>query len=86
MESELVSAGFVKHRYYVVERRDKNGEGKFSRRYTEYISFRKKLVELWPVIFIPVLPNKSFLGSSNEDILRSRIKYINHFWRKLIAN
>lgn len=42
------------------------------------------MVQLWPGIFIATLPNKALLISS-EDTIRSRIKYITHFWRILSA-
>jgi hypothetical protein len=54
-----------KHIGYTVNKKDRNGEGSFSRRYTEYISLRKKLVELWPGVFIPTLPSKTLIGSSD---------------------
>jgi hypothetical protein len=72
-----------KHIGYTAKKIDRNGEAVFTRRYTEYIAFRKKLSELWPSVFIPILPNKTLLGSSEEEIIRNRIKYIHHFWRKL---
>jgi hypothetical protein len=60
-ESEMPN----KHVGYTVKKNDMNGESSFTRRYTEYISFRKKLVELWPALFIPTLPNKTLIGSSD---------------------
>ena len=72
-----------KHVSYTIKKTDRNGEGSFTRRYTEYLAFRRKLVELWPGLFIPTLPNKTLIGSSEEEVIRSRVKYILHFWRKL---
>lgn len=72
-----------KHIGYTAKRRDKNGEGVFTRRYTEYIALRKKLGELWPGIFLPCMPSKTLLGSSEEQVIQGRVKYISHFWRKI---
>ena len=33
-----------KHVSYTVKKADKTGEGSFTRRYTEYLAFRRKLV------------------------------------------
>ena len=72
-----------KHIGYSAKKKDKNGEGAFTRRYTEYIALRRKLAELWPGVFLPVMPSKTLLGASEEQVIRSRTKYIHHFWRKV---
>ena len=33
-----------KHVSYTIKKTDRNGEGSFTRRYTEYLAFRRKLV------------------------------------------
>jgi hypothetical protein len=82
-DTPVIAGGVNKHIGYTAKRKDKNGEGAFTRRYTEYIALRKKLSELWPGVFLPVMPSKTLLGASEEQVIRSRIKYIHHFWRKV---
>ena len=90
IEIEVVGSLFIKmglnqHIAYKLEARDRNGITKFTRRFTEHMVFRRVLVKMWPGIFIPVLPNKTLIGSSEEEVIRSRSKYLAHFWRALTA-
>jgi hypothetical protein len=55
-----------RHIGYTAKKHDKNGDSSFTRRYTEYIAFRKKLTELWPGVFLPTFPNKILIGSNEE--------------------
>lgn len=82
-DTPVTVSGINKHVGYTAKKRDKNGEGTFTRRYTEYIILRRKLAELWPGVFIPCMPSKTLMGSSEEQVIRSRTKYILHFWRQL---
>ena len=54
-----------KHIGYTASKKDRQGESVFTRRYTEYALFRKKLAELWPGVFIPHLPSKTLIGNSD---------------------
>lgn len=83
--SVFFKLGINQHIGYNIEARDRNGTTKFTRRFTEHMSFRRVLVKMWPGIFIPVLPNKTLIGSSDEEIIRSRSKYLAHFWRGLTS-
>ena len=75
--------GLTQHIGYTCEAKDRNGATKFTRRYTEYIVLRNMLVKVWPGVILPTLPSKTLIGSSEDELIRSRSKYINHFWRGL---
>jgi hypothetical protein len=63
-DTPVTQGGVNRHIGYTAKRRDKNGEGTFTRRYTEYMALRKKLSELWPGVFLPIFPNKTLIGAS----------------------
>lgn len=84
MSFEVVGTTTVKgHIFYDVVINDAKGNRKISRRYTEYILWRSKLLELWPCIILAALPSKTLIGVSEEDVIRSRSKYIVRFLRSL---
>ena len=53
-----------------------------NRRYKEFNALRKKLVERWPGIFIPNIPEKK-IGQKGKRITNMRVELINRFLKKL---
>ena len=53
-----------------------------NRRYKEFNALRKKLVERWPGIFIPNIPEKK-IGQKGKRITIMRVELINRFLKKL---
>lgn len=53
------------------------------RRYRDFASFREKLVERWPGVFIPNIPHKQMVGSNDKEVISMRIEMINRFCQKL---
>ena len=54
-----------------------------TRRYTEYVAFRHKLINLWPCLLISALPNKPLMGVSDEELYFSRSRYVIRFLKKV---
>ncbi len=54
-----------------------------SRRYRDFDALRKKFIERWPGVFIPNIPHKKTMGSTDKDIVDLRIEMINRFLKKL---
>ena len=54
-----------------------------NRRYRDFDALRKKLVERWPGVFIPNIPHKKTVGSTDKGIVDLRIEQINRFLKKL---
>ena len=55
-----------------------------SRRYRDFDALRKKMVERWPGIYIPKLPNKKkVVGSKGKKISMARVEVINRFLKKI---
>ena len=54
-----------------------------SRRYRDFDALRKKFVERWPGIYIPNIPHKKIVGSTDKDIVGFRIEQINRFLKKI---
>ena len=54
-----------------------------SRRYRDFDALRRKFVERWPGIYIPNIPHKKIVGSTDKDIVGFRIEQINRFLKKI---
>lgn len=54
-----------------------------SRRYRDFEALRKKMVERWPGIFIPKLPNKKKVGNKGKKISVIRVEMLNRFLKKI---
>lgn len=54
-----------------------------SRRYRDFDALRKKMVERWPGVFIPKLPNKKNLSDKGKKLSLIRIEMINRFLKKI---
>ena len=54
-----------------------------NRRYGDFDALRKKLVERWPGVFIPNIPHKKTIGSTDKGTVELRIEQINRFLKKL---
>ena len=54
-----------------------------SRRYRDFDALRRKFLERWPGIFIPNIPHKKTVGSTDKEIVDLRIEMINRFLKKL---
>ena len=54
-----------------------------SRRYRDFEALRKKMVERWPGIFIPKLPNKKKVGNKGKNISVIRVEMLNRFLKKI---
>ena len=54
-----------------------------SRRYRDFDALRKKMVERWPGVFIPKLPNKKNLSNKGKKLSLIRVEMINRFLKKV---
>jgi len=54
-----------------------------SRRYRDFNALRKKMVEKWPGIYIPKLPDKKKVGAKGQKISPIKIDVINRFLKKI---
>ena len=54
-----------------------------SRRYRDFDALRRKFIERWPGVYIPNIPHKKMVGSTDKDIVGLRIEQINRFLKKL---
>ena len=57
--------------------------GKITRRYSDFFALYEKLVQRWPGIYIPNIPHKKMVGSTDKDIVGLRIEQINRFCLKI---
>ena len=53
------------------------------RRFSDFFSLRKKLVERWPGIFIPAIPPKKAVGNLDDNTIETRMRVLNSFCYKL---
>lgn len=54
-----------------------------SRRFSDFVALREKFVEMWPGVFIPGLPHKKKVGSTDKEVIDMRIEMINRFCTKI---
>ena len=54
-----------------------------SRRYRDFDALRNKFLERWPGVFIPNIPHKKAIGSTDKENVDLRIEMINRFLKKL---
>lgn len=75
--------GLMSKNYYVYEivGKDKLGEFKSLRRFSEFEAIRKKLKDNWPGIFIPAIPDKT-LNNADAKVIEERILFLDHFVKK----
>ncbi len=52
---------------------------KLSRRYSDFFSLYEKLLQRWPGIYIPRIPQKKITGNKDPPIISKRIRLINRF-------
>lgn len=75
--------GIMSKNYYVYEivGKDKIGEVKAFRRFSEFEALRKKLKDNWPGIFIPAIPDKT-IKSTDVKVIEERVLFLDHFVKK----
>ena len=55
---------------YAVNGLDKNGVFYVHRRFSEFLLLRDKLLERWPAVYIPYLPEKKAFGNLSKEIVK----------------
>lgn len=68
---------------YDIEFTDKNGTGSTKRRYNDFFELRCRLVESWPGIVIPPVPEKKVQGNKDSDFVLERKSMLDYFFRRL---
>ena len=55
------------------------------KRYSDFFTLRKKLVQRWPGVYIPNIPPKKAIGNLDNSIIETRQRILNKFCEKLIS-
>lgn len=55
------------------------------KRYSDFFTLRKKLVERWPGVYIPNIPPKKAIGNLDEAIIETRKRILNKFCEKITS-
>ena len=53
-----------------------------SRRYRDFDALRNKFLERWPGVFIPNIPHKKAIGSTDKEIVDLKFKQCSKNFRK----
>lgn len=53
------------------------------RRFSDFYTLRKKLCERWPGVYVPNIPPKKTLGSTDDDTIETRMRLLNSFCYKI---
>ena len=56
------------------------------KRYSDFFTLRKKLVERWPGVYIPNIPPKKAIGNLDGGIIETRKRILNKFCEKITKN
>ena len=59
------------------------GEWSCRRRYSDFHELRNKMVENWPGIFIPGLPEKKKMGNLEEKFVKERQECLDNFCKEI---
>jgi sorting nexin-1/2 len=71
-----------KYIIYDVEGTDKDGNFKVKRRFKDFDELRTKLVESWPGILIPPLPEKKVQGNTDSEFVLERKGLLDYFIKR----
>lgn len=78
VEPKMTTAVF-KHVMYTVRGQDHLSSFEAQRRYKEFLALRKRLLNQWPVCYIPALPPKKAIGNKDKVFVEKRRKLLNEF-------
>ena len=71
------------HIKYTVVGIDADGEFTESRRFREFNSLRTVLVQRWPGIYIPALPEKKLVGGKDDKFVEERRGLLERFMKEI---
>ncbi|CAD8206419.1 unnamed protein product [Paramecium pentaurelia] len=79
--SEVKSSSMNKYLVYTVKGKDALGNFEVQRRFNEFYTLREALIQIWPGLYIPPLPDK--LVNPTGDQLLERVRLLNIFVMKM---
>lgn len=80
----LVNEGVMSKTYiiYDVEGSDKHGPFAIKRRFKDFFELRTRLVENWPGVMIPPLPEKKIQGNTDSEFVLERKGLLDYFVKR----
>lgn len=78
--SDPVSAGHIS---YTIKGKDEDGDFEGSRRYKNFFSLRKALLERWPGTYVPAIPGKKAVGNKDDKFIEFRRHFLQRFLRRI---
>ncbi|CAG9310068.1 unnamed protein product [Blepharisma stoltei] len=82
-EHTLRSELLKKHVYYNIQGQDKSGTFENYRRFKDFRTLREHLSNSWPGCYIPPVPRKQHLGTTQPQFIEQRKKLLNLFLSKI---
>jgi hypothetical protein len=71
------------HIKYTVTGEDSEGLFEATRRFREFYTLRNVLLNRWPGIFIPSLPEKKMIGNKDDNFVEERRNLLERFMKEL---
>ena len=71
------------HIKYKVSGIDSEGHFEEARRYNEFFILRNGLIQRWPGIYIPSIPEKKMIGNKDEQFVEERRNLLERFMKEL---
>jgi len=82
-EKKSKFSGIKKYTAYEIETQGISGNGRVSRRYKHFDWLRERLVEQFPALAIPSLPEKQFGGRFEEEFIETRRRLLARWMNRL---
>ena len=73
--------GLIKYISYTLAGSDIKEQ--LTRRYSDFFALREKLREVWPGVYVPLIPPKQSIGNTEKAFIKKRARLINKFCYKL---
>lgn len=71
------------HIKYTIVGEDSDGAFEVVRRYREFFSLRNILVQRWPGVYIPAIPEKKAFGNKEDGFVEERRNLLERFLKEL---
>jgi len=71
------------HIKYTVTGEDASGAFEEVRRYKEFFALRNVLLQRWPGVYIPAIPEKKMVGNKDDDFVEERRTLLERFMKEI---
>lgn len=74
------------HLYILRGKNEESGPIEILRKYSDFHALREALVKRWPGCFIPPIPEKGNIGSTEKQISKNKLHIVNNFLNRVLQS